>query len=51
MSKKIKIKDEKQVDDNINFKVGIFKNSNKSKEEDTKKKSGMKDALQVHYKK
>lgn len=55
--KKLKIKDKKQVDDNklendsINFKFGIFKNSDKPKEEDTKKKAGMKDALQVHYKK
>jgi len=56
--KKLKIKDKKQVDDNksendsINFKFGIFKNSGKPKEEEeTKKKAGMKDALQVHYKK
>lgn len=50
--KKLKIKDKKQVDDNksendsINFKFGIFKNSDKPKEEEeTKKKAGMKDAL------
>lgn len=56
--KKLKIKDKKQVDDNksendnINFKFGIFKNSGKPKEEEEiKKKAGMKDALQVHYKK
>jgi hypothetical protein len=55
--KKLKIKDKKQVDDNklendsIKFKFGIIKNSDKQKEEDTKKKAGMKDALQVHYKK
>ena len=56
--KKLKIKDKKQVDDNksendsINFKFGIFKNSDKPKEEEEiKKKVGMKDALQEHYKK
>mgnify|MGYP000917937393 CR=1 FL=1 len=55
--KKLKIKDKKQVDvnklenDSIKFKFGIIKNSDKQKEEDTKKKAGMKDALQVHYKK
>ena len=56
--KKLKIKDKKQVNDNklendsIKFKFGIFKNSDKQKEEEeTKKKAGMKDALQVHYKK
>jgi hypothetical protein len=56
--KKLKIKDKKQVDDNksendsINFKFGIFKNPDKPKEEEEiKKKAGMKDALQVHYKK
>lgn len=59
--KKLKIGDKKPTEkkednkvgnDDINFKFGIFKNSNKAKEEeDTKKKVGMKDALQEHYKK
>lgn len=59
--KKLKIGDKKPTEkkednkvgnDDINFKFGIFKNSDKTKEEeDTKKEVGMKDALQEHYKK
>ncbi|WP_277047321.1 hypothetical protein [Solobacterium moorei] len=59
--KKLKIGDKKPTEkkednkvgnDDINFKFGIFKNSDKPKEEeDTKKEVGMKDALQEHYKK
>lgn len=65
--KKLKIGDKKPTEkkednkvgnDDINFKFGIFKNSDKTKEEsgqqedgNIKKKVGMKDALQEHYKK
>jgi len=53
-----KPEDNKVGNDDINFKFGIFENSDKTKEENgkqedgsIKKKVGMKDALQEHYKK